>query len=222
MIHLRVEIEQLAAAKRQKKDKAQISELRHQVKLLKSQLRNERSTVKGAIIASSNIAYHIQGRERSSVNERVATKACIIATEQLEEHARQSYQERDRQPVTRSGSSTNSSATSSGSSPRLGIPRSPSPPTSPPPPRAQTSHTQPLLSKPDADRREFRIATNITTSGKWDFGEPGTSSNTRVNPPSQGNDPVDVNDSIKDQNARNRSKRTEHGSRVRDETMNAV
>lgn len=31
MIHLRVEIEQLAAAKRQKKDKAQISELRHQV-----------------------------------------------------------------------------------------------------------------------------------------------------------------------------------------------
>ena len=33
---------------------------------------------------------------------------------------------------------------------------------------------------------------------------------------------MDVNDSIKDQNARNWSKRTEHGSRVRDEIMNVV
>ena len=192
-------------------------------KLLRSQLRDERASVKDAIAASEYLAYLVRG-QRSSVNLQVANEARSLAKRQLEEYAWQVNQERDRRPEVHSRFSASSYARSGGSSPRPGPPGPPDPPPSAPLPASPTFHPQTPFSATNADPGAFTVAADKTSSGAHLHDEPGTSTNTNVAPPSQATHPAatDFHSDVGHRTARTLDRRTDRGSRVRDADRNVV
>lgn len=181
---------------------------------MKSQLRDERSTVRDAVTASRRIEFHVRGQVSSSLNQTVARYALHIAKTQLEQYDRQTYQRFDRRPEISPDSSGFLSATSEDSSPPPGPPGPPSPPPSPP---------QPLVSERDADRKRSTIAANIISSRAMGFDKPGPFGNTRVDPSVRGTQPTaDINIDMGYRTARTLGQRQERGSRVRDAGRNIV
>lgn len=191
-------------------------------RLLKSQLRNQRSIVKDAIRASANIESLIRGQVRDQVNLKVANEILSLTKRQLKAHTQQANQERHGRSGVDPRISTYSSV-GSGSSSQPGPMRPPSPPPSPPLPRTPIFPPQPLVSTRDADRKRSTIAVNTNPSRAMGSDEPGRSGTTRVDPSVRGTQPTaDINIDMGYRTARTLGQRQKRGSRVRDAGRNIV
>ena len=190
-------------------------------RLLESQVRNQKAIVKHAIRASSILQFYIQGHDKKSMNQLVADKTLNLARTQLIESVSQYREEQTTRTVSVDAYPLSSTTTSDSSLSRRPNPvRSPSPP--PPPP--SSFHPPPPFSTRNASHSEPRIATGMTSTGKWEYGQPGRSWNTEIDPTDQGSRPVPMNMNSDNGNRSlgvlNRS--TGRESRVKDEKGDVV
>lgn len=195
---------------------------------MKSQLRDERHTVKDAISTSIRFGYDYRGQEQPSRNLTVARQARTLTKAHLRQYDRQrTHQEGDVRPRTNPGALHSLSTTSDGSSPPPSPSRSPRPPTYPPMPSGPVSHPQAHLSTRDANRRNSTDATTIPDHRTGITGGPSTSSNTtRLDPPSRNIHPLpvatDVDSDMGYWTAGTLDRRRHRGSRVRDAERNVL
>ena len=201
-------------------------------RMLKSQLRNQRSVVKDAIAASQKIERLIRDKVKSSVNLEVANEALGLAKKQLD-----AYSSRDSAQVYPQHVFTAPKNASRLPSP-LRVPSPPpgpnkpsplpspiivpSPPPAPSNPANPSSPPRPPVSTVDAGRRMSTVAVDTTPSGMSVPHEPSQYKNRRAKRPRRGVPPMSGGVGV-DMGYRTASAfvpRGQRGSRVRDGNRN--